>query len=126
MAARSKDKQFKYHTIDGSHAFQVAVFFPNFDFFKAAPYLCIWEECKADYPLCTIFKVYNHNVQKLNKILFRSEALPEEITGDEDNKNILEFAQIGTICAIPADEKSQDTVNFVKIVGHCIMIQRIK
>ena len=46
--------------------------------------------------------------------------MPEEITGNEDDKNILEFAQIGAICAIPADEKSPDTVNFVEIVVHCI------
>ena len=45
--------------------------------------------------------------------------MPEEITGDEDDKNVLEFVQIGTICAIPADKKSPDTVNFVKIIVHC-------
>ena len=46
--------------------------------------------------------------------------MPEEITGDGDDKNILEFAQICAICTIPADEKSPDTSNFVKIVIHCI------
>ena len=46
--------------------------------------------------------------------------MAEEITGDEDEKNILEFLQIGTIYAIPADEKLWGTVNFMKIVSHCI------
>ena len=75
MAARLEDKH-KYHTIGGSHAFQVVVFHPNSDFFKAAPYLCICKECKAEYGLCTLFKAYYHQIQKLNKTLLRSEMLP--------------------------------------------------
>ena len=31
---------------------------------------------------------------------------------------MLEFVQIGTICAIPGDAQSTETVHFVEIVGH--------
>ena len=34
IAARLENKQFKYNTIDGSYAFQVAVFIPNSNFLK--------------------------------------------------------------------------------------------
>ena len=59
MTARSKDKQLKYYIIDGTLLFKL-VFFQNFDFFKATPYLCICKECKANYVLCTLFKAYYH------------------------------------------------------------------
>lgn len=124
IAARSENKQFKYNAINGAHAFQVTVFIPNFNFFKAAPYLCIHKDCKTDYGSCPLFKEYYHDVQKLHKTLLCSEmlskVLPEETTGDEDDNNVLGFAQIDTVCAIPVDERSRDTVNFVKMIDHHI------
>ena len=100
------------------------MFITNSNSFKAAPYLCIYKDCKTDYGSCPLFKECYHDVQKLNKTLLRSEmlskVLPGETTGDEDDDNVLEFAQIHTVCAIPADERSPDTVNFVKIIDHHI------
>lgn len=43
----------------------------------------------------------------------------EEVTRDKDDKNILEFLQIGTICTIPVDENSLETVFLVKIIDYC-------
>ena len=48
------------------------------------------------------------------------ELLPGETTGDEDDNNVLGFAQIDKSGAIPADERSPDTVNFVKIIDNHI------
>ena len=100
------------------------MFITNSNSFKAAPYLCIYKDCKTDYGSCPLFKECYHDVQKLNKTLLRSEmlskVLPGETTGDGDDDNVLEFAQIHTVCAIPADERSPDTVNFVKIIDHHI------
>ena len=92
-------------------------------FFEAASYLCIGKDCKTDYVLCPLFMEYYHDVQKLNETLLCSEmlaeVLPRETTGDDDD-NVQEFEQIDTVCAIPADERSPDTVNFVKIIDHHI------
>ena len=58
-----------------------------------------------------IFHEYEPLVGTLNKTSLRSEVLPVEQAGDDDDEVVLEFAQIGTICAIPADANSSETVN---------------
>ena len=51
-------------------------------------------------------------------VSLRLEVHPPQVQADDNDEAIMEFAQIGTICAIPADKKSSETVYFVKIVDH--------
>ena len=124
MEGRVQDQRNVYKTIDGSNSFQVLVITPNYASFRAAPHLCICQQCKVEYGSCSNFKEYIPVVETLNKITLRSEILPPENTEDEDpslcDETVLEFAQEGTVCAIPADEKSSETVHFMKIIGQHI------
>jgi len=116
---RASAKLKKCSTVDGSSTFQVMLFQPDVDTIKAAPRLCLCEECKLDYGCCEIFTDYHLVVQDLNKVSLRSsfvQPMSEDHESHEDNHSA-DFLPPGTICAVAADDKSNDTVWFVKIVN---------
>ena len=99
--------------VDGSTKFQVIVFKPNFNSFKAANRLCVCAEFWIIYGSCSLFQEYYLNVDDLMEIALQSgeeEALTT-IGADEDS-----ILYPFYICAMAADVKSVDTVWFVKVV----------
>ena len=59
-------------------------------------------------------------VNEVHKISLRSQIQPSLTESLEEDQLMLDFSQKGTYCAIPAPEKSSETVKFVKIVEHHI------
>ena len=114
---RLEDKLKTYKTINGSDSFQVVVLTPNSTILRAAPYLCICRKCKVRYGTCSRFTEYELVIQTNNKPSLHSEIQSPGIEGDEDD-TVLDFVQVGTVCAIPADGKSCETVMFIKILAH--------
>ena len=116
---RTEDRLRTYRTIDGSSRFQVAVFKPGKNTFRAAPHLCICTECMdREYGSCNLFQDYDIVVGDLNQIALRGNV--EETTMESESDVVLDFAQVGSIVAIPeSNEKSSNTVSFVKIINQC-------
>ena len=56
---KAEDSLKVYNTVDGSSAFQVAVSTPNSETFKAAPRLCLCDNCLSKYGSCKMFKTYS-------------------------------------------------------------------
>ena len=56
---RAEDSLKVYNTVDGSSAFQVAVFTRNRETFKAAAHLCLCDNCLSKYGSCKMFKTYS-------------------------------------------------------------------
>jgi hypothetical protein len=54
------------NSVDGSSTFQIMLFSPNKETFKAAPRLCICNECRNEYGSCTLFKEYTPTVFNSN------------------------------------------------------------
>lgn len=110
---RSLNKLLVYHTVDGSSLFQVMVFTPGSNCFKAAPRLCICKECKLKLGSCKLYKDYYLNVKNLKKTSLRSDTgVPEtQITHTDD------FHYPGSICAVPTDDSSSDTFWLIKITN---------
>ena len=115
---RTSDRYLNYKTIDGSARFQVAVFKPGLKSFRAAPYLCLCEHCKNDYGSCDLFFDVEPTVAQLSEKSLRSQMNNDEAIEQEDD-TIMDFAPIDSLCAIPADEKTSRTVEFIKITDQC-------
>ena len=69
--SRAELKLKAFRTIDGTAGFQVIVFKPDSMMIKAAPHLCICNECLNDYGLCALFNEYEICIQQLNKTFTR-------------------------------------------------------
>lgn len=113
--SRKEARLKKYPTITGSDNFQVMVFQPNSVTFRASPYLCICEICMTKYGSCPLFSSYELRTQVLKKIHLRAEVQPVGEMDGSDDHDISEFLLADTYCAVATDEKSSDTVWFIKI-----------
>ena len=99
--------------MDGSAKFQVIVFKPNSNSFKAANRLCVCDECCISYGSCSLFQEYYLKVDDLKEIsLWSGQEEPLTTAGEDEDS----FLYPGSICAMVADVKSVDTVWFVKVV----------
>ena len=96
------------NTIDGSSLFHVMVFSPNSQHIKAAPRLCICDDCKLEYGSCSLFNSYQLQVCVLKEPILRSQNL-ELINLDTSQKASTDFFLTGSVCAVAAATKSTDT-----------------
>ena len=68
-----------------------------------------------------MFKEYNQNVRRINKIKLSSnyDDYHESISknADSENEDVFNEFLVGSICPIAASEHSVDTVCFLKIIG---------
>ena len=79
-------------------------------------------ECKIEYGSCDIFKHYPINVKHLNKTTLWSSTVAENTIDNADasiEKAVNDFLVPRCICAIAIDDKSTDTVCFLKIIERC-------
>ena len=113
---RNNGKYNTCNTIDGSSLFQVMVFSPNSQHIKAAPRLCICDDCELEYGSCSLFNSYQLQVCVLKEPMLRSQNL-ELINLDTSQKASTDFFLTGSVCVVAAATKSADTVWFVKIIG---------
>ena len=106
-----------YKPITGSDLFQVMIFMPNATFFKAAPHLCLCEDCHVEYGSCFLFKKYELQSYTVNPPSLRSEVLPpiqpddlseEEI--EEDENSVESFIIWDTVVAVAVPPNSVDTI----------------
>ena len=110
--------------IKGSSRFQVMVFKPNANHFRAANFLCICAQCRIEYGTCSNFLSYELRTGVLKKIDLRSEE--ETPTQREEGSTEREnFILPGTYCAIAADRASVDPMWFVKVKGASIAKETI-
>ena len=105
---RAEDSLKVYDTVDGSSTFQVAVFTPNSETFKAASRLCLCDSRLSKYGSCEMFKTYQLNCTQ-PKANFLQSQYQTELTEDT------EVTSIGliipeTFCAIATSSTSADTV----------------
>ena len=113
-----------FPTVDGSSSFQVLIFTPNSNTFRASPYLCSCECCiKQKYGSCPLFEEYELTSMTLIKHAMRSENQqsfqPESKSNEEyDDENLVVngFFPPNSICVIAAAESSPETVFFVRII----------
>ena len=94
--------------------FQVAVFTPNSETFKAAPCICVCDSYLSKYGSCEMFKTYQLHCTQLKASFIRSQYQTELIEDTEDTNNGLIIPKM--FCAIAVSSTPADTVWFVKIV----------
>ena len=92
--------------MDGSAKFEVIVFKPNSNSFKAANRLCVCDECCISYGSCSLFQEYYLKVDDLKEFCLRSRQEEPLTTAGEDEDS---FLYLRSICAMAADVKSVDT-----------------
>ena len=113
---RKKAASLHYQTVDGSSQFHVLIFTPGSSTFRAAPYLCVCNEClNVEYGSCGVFKEYCLITSIIRKSVLRSndDSLnTSNITSEPAN-----FCTPGSICAIAANYNSSETVWFVKVLA---------
>ena len=114
-----------FPTIDGSSSFQVSIFTPNSNTFRASPYLCSCECCiKQKYGSCPLFEEYEltsmtlikHAMRSQNQQSFQPGSESNEEYDDENNLVVHGFFPPNSICAIAAAELSRETGFFVRII----------
>ena len=111
---RDADHRKKFKTVQGSADFQVMIFTPNTNTFKASPRLCLCDLCSLNYGSCALFQTYELQVQILNKVSLRNSIPPPpEIVGQE---KVNDFVSVGTYVAVAAPKESADTVWLIKVV----------
>lgn len=66
----------------------------------------------TSYGLCDLFKEYDLNKKVLKKASLRSDVVEEKA---KHSVSVNDLILPGSICAIAADAKSPDTIQFVKI-----------
>ena len=59
---RAAKRMMTFPTINGSSKFQIMCFKPNALTFRAAPFICVCEECQKYYGSCSLFHEYPLNV----------------------------------------------------------------
>ena len=93
-------------TIVGSEDFQVVLFIPGSEIFKASPHLSLCDLCVLMYGSSKRFKEYEYIVKQLKSTLLRLQILKTFDQNDDIPKNNNDFVVPGTICAIAAFSKS--------------------
>ena len=95
-----------YKRVDGSAKFQVIVFKPYSNSFKAANRPCVCDEYCISYGSCSLFQEYYLKVDDLKEFCLRSRQEEPLTTAGEDEDS---FLYLRSICAMAADVKSVDT-----------------
>ena len=90
------------------------VFTPNAEHIKAAPRLCICNECKLDHGSCSLFETCELQVCFLKEPMLRSQNFEHNAASSQ--KATSDFFLAGSVCAVAADAKSYDTVWFIEII----------
>ena len=108
---------FRYPTIEGSSKFHAMVFTLNSTTFKASNILCMCDQCEGEYGSCVNFPECQLFAQPLNKGYLRSTNQDEIDDDDEVDVNANDFIYPGSVVVVPAEERSDDTVYFVKVSG---------
>ena len=75
--------------MDASVKFQVTVFKPNSNSFKAANRVCVCGECRISYGSCSLFQEYSLKVDDLKEISLRSGQEEPITTAGEDEDSFL-------------------------------------
>ena len=109
---RKESRKYLYGTINGTSSFRAVVFTPNSTTIRAAPRVCVCEECLKEYGSCTLFKSYELPVTLLKQSSTRSKAIQYE-GGKSDT--IIDLND--SFCAIAPSESSTEPVWFVKIIS---------
>lgn len=147
---RSSARLKKFKRVQGSSQFHVIIFSPGETTMKAAKRICVCEKCKESFGTCENFIDYTLSVQELNKIHLRSsKALPvsqtKQVDSDEsgsdsddeddvvenedksDSQTAHDFICPDSIVAVAADERSADTIWFIKVLeNECVECVDVK
>ena len=123
---RKEAKSIIVSPTEGSSSFRAMVFKPGSEAFKASTRLCICEDCKVEYGLCSTFSEYSMVYVKYNVPYLRSdrskpelEIVEHEDEGDEDIENEnWDFLTPGSIVAVANQEGSHDSVWFIKVTDN--------
>ena len=89
------------------------LFSPNVKTFKAAPRLCICNECRNEYGSCSLFEEYLLTVTQLKTTSLSSSIIEEPTTASDEAAS---FLVTDSICAEAADSLIE-TVWFIQIVN---------
>ena len=95
-----------FNTVDGSSKFHVLLFRPNQTTFKAAPQLCVCDDCKVSIGSCSLFSDHTIQVGELNPTHLRSEDTRP--TGDIGKEAADDFIVADTFIAVAPDTNSPD------------------
>ena len=127
-AIRVESRTHETETIDGSSRFHVMVFTPKETTIRAAPHLCLCDECGVSYGSCDLFQDYPLVVKILKKTSLRSDIpKPVETNDNEDRElEMSDFLVPGTVCAVAADDSSNDTIWFIQIKTNEIANEEVK
>ena len=88
---------------------------------KAAPRLCVCDECKTNYGSCQLFKEYEICCNHLKKNCLRSAYVSDigaeiEDDGEEhDQDEQLDVLLEGTVVALAADKKAYETFYLIQV-----------
>ena len=99
----------RHYTVTGSSKFQIIIFTPYSRTFKAAPRICVCDQCFLTYGSCSLFKEYeprSEGVESLQRTL-RDPEVPDEAPPS--------LLLPGVVCAILPSESSTDTFWLVHI-----------
>ena len=114
---RDVRKNQQFPTVPGSSRFQVMIFTPNSDIFKAAPHMCLCDNCLHEYGSCNLFQVYDVPApnKKPNPPRLRS-ATPELFQNDiEVIDTGLDVVVPESICAVAAANLSNDSFWLIEV-----------
>ena len=118
VQSQNKIKKMNFKTVEGSSNFRVILFKPSSITFKAANKLCICDDCRIEYGSCENFDEYELIYSDAITKILRSDYLTYQNNDQnnmEDESNAWDFIDINSVVAVAADEKSTDSVWFIKI-----------
>ena len=111
---RARARANKYETLQRSNKFQVIVFRSNSGNLRAAPRLCLCEQCNVNYGDCHLFSDFQLSVIELNKKNLQHGNKEERDHSSLNNLN--NFIIENTFVAVAADELPPDSNWFMKVV----------
>ena len=98
----------RFPTISGSSSFQIVIFKPNCEVFKAANRICMCSQCQVDYGTCKEFSSYQIICKQLTKTHLRSNN--NEAVDDCQESDVSDFIRLESFVAIAADNTSINSV----------------
>ena len=77
---------------------------------------CVCKLCQVDYGSCSTFQEYVLNSNEIHQVVLRSGTDVSFEEDDEDFTDMDDFIVEGSIVAVVADEKSEDSAWFIKVL----------
>ena len=123
---RAMTRRKNFSKVDGISKFQVMVYVPFSDHFKASDRLCICQNCQIEIGSCCLFRKFTISADELYPSTLRSKNTVETSIDNEkeeedeeegEDENLEDFMPEGSIVAVAADSKSDDSVWFIQIIG---------